>query len=154
MKTDKFLNLLETNDAKELIFEYETGEYVPAAYHITEIKNVSIESVDCGGRPHSEQQTVVQLWHNGKETGKFMTAKKANKIFSIVDKVKPINREAKILFEYGNKNIRTSHFEVQEIVETDNRIVLQLFVQPTVCKPKFELQQMVGAGCCSGSGCC
>jgi len=152
MKTNDFLSLLNNNESKEVVFEYETGQYVPKAYHITEIKNVAIQSVDCGGRPHSEKQTVVQLWHDGKEKGNYMTAKTANKIFNIVDKVTPMTQDAKILFEYGNTTMRTSHFEVQEVVEKDNQIVLQLFVQPTVCKPKFELEL---AGVCSpGSGCC
>lgn len=152
MKTNEFLTLLNEKANKEVVFEYETGQYVPKAYHITEIKSVNIESVDCGGRPHSEKQTVVQLWHDGKEKGNYMTAQKANKIFKIVDKVKPLTQDAKILFEYGNTQIRTSHFEVQEIVENDNQIILQLFVQPTVCKPKFELE--IAGMCEPGSGCC
>ena len=150
MKTNKFLELLEENPNKAVIFEYALGQFVPEAYHITEIKNVSIESVDCGGRPHSEKRTVVQLWHNGKEKGNYMTADKANKIFEIVDKVKPMTREANIYFEYGNENMNTSHFEVQAIEENDDKMVMKLFVQQPVCKPAFELEIACGVG----SGCC
>ena len=48
MKTKAFLELLTTNPDKSLLFEYQTNKAVPEGYHITEIKNISIDSVDCG----------------------------------------------------------------------------------------------------------
>ena len=156
MKTSEFLALLEQNPEKPLLFEYETGQFVPKAYHITEIKNVSIESVDCGGRPHSEKQTIVQLWHNGIEIGSYMEAKKAKKIFDIVEKVKPLVQETEIYFEYGNKTMRTSNFKVQDVVNQDDKITFKLFVEPTACKPILELNilEKVSACCGTSSGCC
>lgn len=157
MKTNEFLELLEQNPEKRLLFEYETGQFVPKAYHITEIKNVNIESVDCGGRPHSEKQTIVQLWHNGFELGNYMEAKKAKKIFDIVDKVKPLTMDTEIYFEYGNKKIRTSNFKVQKVTNQEDKITFQLFVEPTACKPILELNvsQKIKEICCGpGSDCC
>lgn len=159
MKTDKFLELLEQNPEKALLFEYQIGQFVPKAYHITEIKNVSIESVDCGGRPHSEQQTIVQLWHNGKESGEFMPARKAMKIFDVVDKIKPITRDTEIYFEYGNERLNTSNYKIQRVLEEDEKITFQLFVEPTACKPKLEISEVASfknlpLACQPGSGCC
>lgn len=156
MKTNEFLELLAQNPEKPLLFEYETGQFIPEAYHITEIKNVSIESVDCGGKPHSEKQTVVQLWHNGIEIGSYMEAKTAKKIFDIVGKVKPLTMDTEIYFEYGNKEVRTSNFKVQNVINQDDKITLKLFVEPTACKPiqLMNILEQANGSCGTGSGCC
>lgn len=151
MTTKEFLSILKENEGKELIFEFQSGQFIPKAYHITEVKNVHIESVDCGGRPAEYFQTIVQLWHDGKEqSANFMTAKTANKIFSTVDNIKPLRQDTPIFFEWGNADIRTSVYEVNNIEITDNQIVMKAFVPPTVCKPKYELELMgqCGDGCC------
>ena len=49
MKTSEFLKILEKNPNKPLQFEYLNNQIVGEAYHITEVKNVHIDSVDCGG---------------------------------------------------------------------------------------------------------
>ena len=80
MNTGEFLDLLNQNEGKELVFEYKQNEFVPAAYHITEIKSKHINSVDCGGIAHSYDETVVQLWISGEEEkSRAMEAEKALK---------------------------------------------------------------------------
>ena len=149
MKTNEFLELLAQNPEKPLLFEYETGQFVPEAYHITEIKNVSIESVDCGGKPHSEKQTIVQLWHNGIEIGSYMEAKKAKKIFDVVDKVKPFTMDTEIYFEYGNKDLATSNYQVEDVVHELDKIIVKMSVPPVACKPKLGLSTIAEAiKCC------
>lgn len=157
MQTKEFLNLLQEHGEKELLFEYESGQFVHQAYHITEVKNVHIESVDCGGRPDTYNQTVIQLWWNGTEQkDRAMTAEKALSIFKIVEKAKPMRYETPIFFEWGHGDLRASNYSVNEVEITDKRLVVKLFVQPTVCKPIYELAvagQSSGA-CAPGSGCC
>lgn len=151
MKTQEFLNLLVQNEEKELIFEFQAGQFIPKAYHITEVKNVHIESVDCGGRPDEYFQTIVQLWHNGTETSdNFMTAKTANKIFEKVNTMKPIKEDTPIFFEWGDAQNRTSNYEVNAVHIKGNQLIVKTFVPPTVCKPKYELEL---AGKSTG-GCC
>jgi hypothetical protein len=152
MKTKQFLELLTQNEGSELIFEFQEGQFIPKAYHITEIKNIHIESVDCGGRPDEYFQTVVQLWHDGKETAEsFMTAKIANKIFEKVNSIKPLREDTPIFFEWGDAEMRTSVYEVNSVNLIGNKMVVKTFVPPTVCKPKYELEL---AGDCSGTGSC
>lgn len=155
MKTQELLNLLQEQPNKELVFEYAAGTYVPNAYHITEVKNVHIESVDCGGRPDEYYQTIIQLWIGDTlEQERAMTAEKALKILDIVDKMKPMRRDTELFFEYGFGDLRTSNYQVENVIETADKIVLQLYVAPTVCKPKFELELAGGGSCSPGSGCC
>lgn len=146
MKTSEFLNLLQENPELGLEFEVESGQFVKPTFHITEVKNVTIESVDCGGNPDSYKQTIVQLMVNPlEEMRRPWTAKKALDIFNKVEKLKPINQDAEIFFEYGDEKIRTSNFSVEDVLFADGHIRLELFAKPTVCKPSL-------AG--NGNGCC
>lgn len=140
MTTKAFLELLENNPQKELIFEYEANQFVPV-YHITEIKNVYFESIDCGGNAHEEYQTITQLWISPKDflEQKCMTAEKALKIYKIVDGVKPMKRDTTIFFEYGYGDLRTSNYSVEEVVETADQLIIQLFVPKTACKPALQV---------------
>jgi hypothetical protein len=151
MTTTQFLKSLRENHDKELVFEYRKDFFVPMAYHITEVKNVHIDAVDCGGRPSEDFQTIVQLWVSGDEQAdRNMLTEKALKIFDIVDGMKPMRGDADILFEWGDEYLPTSNYRIHELEITDNQLVVKMFVPPTACKPKLELEL---AGC-STVGCC
>jgi hypothetical protein len=53
--------LLEHPDL-ELQFRYAENKLVNAAYHITEIKQAPITSVDCGGVMNKWTEIIMQLW--------------------------------------------------------------------------------------------
>ena len=50
MKTQEFLNLMNEHQDKSLLFEYMPNRLVQPSYHITEVKHLNIESVDCGAK--------------------------------------------------------------------------------------------------------
>ena len=153
MLTKEFMDLLNSNHGKELIFEYEKGHVVPKAYHITEVKNIHFESVDCGGFAHDEYQTVVQLWVSEKEKkDRHMEAQKALKIMNLVDGVKPLRQDTEIFFEYGRGDLRTSNYSVERAEVQEDKIVLKMYVEPTACKPSNSLNvkglEQVVRACC------
>ncbi len=156
MNTKNFLSLIEDHPQKELIFAYGEQQHVPKAYHITEIKNVSIESVDCGGFSHSEKQTIVQLWIDKGETAeRYMTAAKAAKIFQIVNKVKPLSQNANIFFEWGTEGLATSNYQIDDVENSEDKIIVRMSVPATACKPRLQMQEAGDSeACCSGKGCC
>ncbi len=57
-----FKNILQQNSDLHLQFQYEEGKFVDSSYHITEIKQAPIVSVDCGGVMNSWTEVIVQLW--------------------------------------------------------------------------------------------
>ena len=161
MKTNEFLSILETHREKSLLFEYQQGNFVDANYHITEVKNIQIEAVDCGARSDSWKETLIQLWESPdeKDTASYMTAYKALGILKKVNKMRPMEQEAELKFEYGNKNFHTAQLFVNDYAWNERQIIVKLAVEKTTCKARescgvpMEAQE-VTQSCCTESGCC
>ncbi len=162
MKTSEFLHLLENHKNKSLLFEYVPGKWVGANYHITEVKNISVDAVDCGAGTDFWRETVVQLWESPKEREKreFMSAFKALGILNKVDRMKPMVRDAEIKFEYSNDSFHTAQLFVNDYSYNEEKLILNLAVEKTDCKAKetcgiVEPEATVSQeGCTPGSGCC
>jgi len=162
MKTNEFLAILNANPSKELLFEFEPGKLLGANYHITEIKNTQIDSVDCGGRTDQWNETVVQLWESPSEKDKtdYLSTSKAIEILNRVHGLKPMDLEAEVKFEYGNDMFHTAQLYVQEYQNRNTQLLIKLGVEKTTCKAR-ELcgeeitKQVVEVGeCAPNSGCC
>jgi hypothetical protein len=162
MKTQQFLNSLQNNLEKELIFEYAPTKWVGANYHITEIKNIRIDSVDCGGRSDSWQETVVQLWESPKEIGKrdYLKVQKSLEIFNRVNDIKPLLLNTTIKFEYGNDTFHTAQLEASDIEIQEHKLIVKLHTYQTDCKAKelcvpiTKVAKEVSSCCDPATGCC
>ncbi len=155
MKTKEFLNKLKSNSTKELIFEYASNLLVGANYHITEVKNVTINSVDCGGKENNWEETIVQLWESPKEIGKrtYMKSNKAIEIFDRVNSIKPLLLDTEIKIEYGNKSFHTANLVVHSIEEFSDNIIVKLHTDKTQCKA-INPKEKVKTSLASLSNCC
>ena len=163
MKTQEFLNVLKENENKALLFEYNEGQFVDTNYHITEVKNTAIHSVDCGGRADQWNETIIQLWESPEEKGKigYLKVQKASEIFDRVHNIHPIDGEAIVKFEYSNETFHKAHLEIHNIELTSSKVIVKLFVTETDCKakdvcgvPETALASEQQNSCAPGSGCC
>ncbi|MCX2718846.1 DUF6428 family protein [Lentiprolixibacter aurantiacus] len=162
MKTREFIELLEQNPGKSLLFEYRHGETVAPNYHITEIKNVSVDTVDCGAGTDFWKETVIQLWESPveKESRSYMSAFKAMSIINRVDKIKPLQQDAILKFEYGNANFHTAQLPVMGVDIETQQLRVKLAPDITDCKAKSEcgipeeVLSTPATKCAPGSGCC
>lgn len=138
MKTIEFFNLLKDNKDKSLLFEYAPNALVGANYHITEVKHIKVDAVDCGARTDAWNETIVQLWESPSELGKteFMTASKALSILNKVGKMKPYDMNAEVKFEYSNATFNTAQLFVNDFNIKDNQLFLKLAIEKTDCKAK------------------
>jgi len=164
MILNEFLSHLKSKSNKELVFEYSPNCFVGANYHITEVKQVNISSVDCGGREDAWQETVIQLWESPAELNKrdFMKVEKALSILEVVNKKQALRLENVVKFEYSNAHFHTATLHVVAIKEVDDKLVVSLRVEDTRCKapdvcgqPKIKVA--IGEreeSCTPGSGCC
>lgn len=174
MKTNEFFNLLEQNPNKNLRFEYHKGQFAREDFHLTEIKNVTYDTVDCGGVVNEWKETIVQLWENSVPDGNYVDTSKALEIANTVDRVRPIFKDTEIKFEYGNSLFHTAVLSVGE-VEIGEAVTVKLFTEATTCKaqdrattpqekavaccppqPKIKVQmtELSVESCAPGSGCC
>ena len=138
MKTSELFNVLEQHQDKSLLFEYQPGSLVGANYHITEVKHVKIDAVDCGARSDAWNETIIQLWESPAEIGKtkFMTVYKALSIMNKVGRMKPYDMDAEVKFEYSNETFHTAQLFVNDFNIQDQNLILKLAVEKTDCKAK------------------
>ena len=171
MKTQEFFDLLKGHQDKSLLFEYSPGQRVGANYHITEVKHLKIDSVDCGAQTDSWNETIVQLWESPSEIGKteYMSTYKALGILNKVGRIQAYDLDAEVKFEYSNSLFHTAQLFVNDYEILGSKLLLKLAVQKTDCKAKEAcgvpleaakaqskvMEEVEEEGCCTpGGGCC
>lgn len=161
MKTQELFSILETNKNKALLFEYAEGVFVNANYHITEVKHVTIDAVDCGAQTEAWKETIIQLWESPNEIGKteYMSVLKALGILNKVGQIKPYILDAEVKFEYSNSMFHTAQLFINDFEIRGNNLVFKLAIKKTDCKAKelcgvIEEVQADTSSCAPGSGCC
>lgn len=163
MKTHELLDILEANPDKSLLFEYSPGKFVGANYHITEVKHIHVDSVDCGAGTDAWNETIIQLWESPSEINKttFMSSYKALGILKKVGRMKPFHMEAEVKFEYGNKQFHDTHLFVDDYEIQGDNLIFKLAIIKTDCKAKAtcgvpETTEVLenATSCAPESGCC
>jgi hypothetical protein len=163
MKTQELLQLLNQNKEHSLLFEYTANQLVGANYHITEVKHIAIDSVDCGAGVDNWNETIIQLWESPEELGKteYMNVQKALDILLRVGSMKPYDLEAEVKFEYSNAHFHTAQLFLNDYKLSGSQLTFKLGVEKTDCKAKEacgtpELESVLEseASCSPNGGCC
>ncbi len=143
-----------------LHFEYRPGAFIDSGYHITEVKNIVIEAVNCGGKMDTWKETVVQLWEDTDATAtkENLSCYKALGILNKVNRMSPLQGDTEILFEYGNASFHTAQLKVLSINQDSDAITLSLSGTQTDCKAReacmIPVADTVSECCTPESGCC
>jgi len=154
-----FKSALEQNPDLHLQFEYGAGKFVDSSYHITEIKQAPIVSVDCGGQMNSWTEVIVQLWEPSvKEADRSMKVGKALKIVGLVEKSLLLDLNAVVKIEFGNSKFDTRQMYPAEFITEGGAFTVGLVPDFTQCKALARNQSCgtpsVGTSCCEpGAGC-
>ena len=164
----------------DLQFQYAENKWVAPSYHITEIKQAPIVSVDCGGVKNEWTEIIVQLWEPSvKQQERAMKVKKALSIIDVVEKVLPLDGTATVKIEFGNSGFDTRQLYPNDFIMDGENLVIDLRPDTVQCKaierggscgttatgeeccapekPKVELKNLAvaEAACCTpGGGCC
>jgi len=140
MKTQDLFNLLNGHQDKSLLFEYASNSFVGANYHITEVKHIKVDSVDCGAHLDAWNETIVQLWESPSEIGKtkYMTVTKALGILNKVGSMKPYDLSSEVKFEYSNSTFHTAQLFVNDFEIVNNNLIIKLAIEKTDCKANSE----------------
>jgi hypothetical protein len=159
MKPSEFTNwqtfkaTLEKNPELTLQFQYAEDKWVDASYHITEIKQAPIVSVDCGGVMNSWTEIIVQLWEPSvQDNEKAMQVNKALSIIKLVEKSLTLNPLAIVKIEFGNSQFDTRQMYPGNFILNEGNLIVDLSPDFTQCKA------ITRGGSCgtteSGEECC
>jgi len=168
MTTQDLFKLLQQHQDKALLFEYVPNQMVGSNYHITEVKHVAIDSVDCGSKTDFWKETIVQLLESPNDLevsgGKteYMSVYKVLTILKKVGKMKPYDLDSEVKFEYSNTSFHTAQLFVNDYDVVDQNLIVKLAIEKTDCKAKetcgaTEVSTSVASNlepCCASDGNC
>jgi hypothetical protein len=155
MTTQEFIETLRQNAGKELGFVFPNGSPLPAGYHFTEVKNIRVESVDCGATADQWTETVIQLWLPASATeGHAMSTTKALDILKKVDSLRPMDKQAPCRFEAENESGVTVVYDVSRAEANANSLSVALTTQRTQCKAQKRDASACGGTSETASSCC
>ncbi|MDQ6478070.1 DUF6428 family protein [Dyadobacter sp. LHD-138] len=153
MNWQAFKNRLLENPDRVLQFQYGENLFVDTSYHITEIKQAPIVSVDCGGVMNSWTEVIVQLWEPPVgETERAMKVSKALSIINLVEKSLRLNPNATVKIEFGNSKFDTRQMYPGEFHTEGDSFTVNLVPDFTQCKALTRNESCgttaSGASCC------
>jgi hypothetical protein len=169
----KFKETLVHNPLLDLQFQYAGDKWVSPSYHITEIKQAPITSVDCGGVKNAWTEIIVQLLEPlALQQERAMKVSKALSIIDLVEKVLSLDANATVKIEFGNSEFDTRQLIPKQFINDGENLIIDLSPDMVQCKAierggscgepkqaekqKVELKNLASeASCCTpGSGCC
>lgn len=157
------LGALRAEPQRPLEFWLHGDPLVGPGYHVTEVKAVTIEAMDCGGRADAWRETVIQLKDGNAQEAQagFMTTRKFLAIYDRVAKSVPVRGEAEVRFEYGNSVTPAMQYHVTHVEPQAGRVIVHLRTPGVQCKASEACGQPATAqpveaapGCAPASGCC
>lgn len=147
---------LEAAPAKPLRFTVAGQKLVPNDFHVTEIKKVSIESLDCGGGASAWEELVIQLWSpRGDDTPQPMTVEKFSKILAKAGALPLLDGEH-VRFEYAPLGQPAVQYALDSLNAAGDALEVELTPPYVACKPiergqRSELSIIGEAACCAPS---
>lgn len=158
--TVTFLEDLRAQSQRPLEFHLDGETLVPVGYHVTEVKAVTIEAMDCGGKANAWRETVIQLMDGNAEEAKagFMTNRKFLAIYDRVVRHIPVRDQAEVRLEYGNNVTPAMQYHVSHVEAQPERVVVHLRTPGVQCKAGeacgLPSEASTDADCAPESGCC
>lgn len=135
LKWNSFKAQLEQQPAQLLQFQYAEHKWVNANYHITEIKQSEITSVDCGGKLDRWTEIIVQLWEPvANNDTRAMEVSKALSIVEVVEGKMTLDENAIVKIEFGNSDFDTRQMYPGDFVLEGENLIINLLADVTQCK--------------------
>lgn len=135
MNWKSFKDKLLMHPELDLQFQYSVDKWVDASYHITEIKQAPILSVDCGGVMNRWTEIIVQLWEpEDQQQLRSMKVSKTLSIIETVEKKLPLNPLATVKIEFGNSKFDTRQMFLNELSIDGDNLIVDLRPDAVQCK--------------------
>ena len=167
MNWNTFKTKLAQFPEHHLQFEFAQNTRVHPSFHITEIKQANITSVDCGGKMNAWTEIIVQLWEpNIQDSLPSMKVEKALSIIEMVEKTLSLNPNSPVKIEFGNEAFDTRQMHPQDFEINGDEIIVKLLADKTQCKAidrgdscgtptqNVKLSEIQNSCCSPESNCC
>jgi Family of unknown function (DUF6428) len=149
MKTRDFIKALRRSPEKSLLFANANGDAIHRGYHLTEIKAVSNDTVDCGGQKNRWNETILQLWVPASADDDYMPAGKFVSIYDKVCKLVSLDEDAEIRIEYGDETFFPTAYHVANVTEGNKDLRVVLEPPAATCKARDRARNAKSESCCS-----
>lgn len=144
MKLSEIKTILATAEAVN--FQVETGELVPAHFHVTEVGIITKNFIDCGGTVRQEKVANFQLWDADDYEHRLKAGKLLN-IISLSEKVLGMeDLEIEVEYQSGTIGKYDLGFDGTNFL---------LLTKQTAClaREACGVEEVVNS-CTPGGGCC
>lgn len=132
---ETFKGQLAAHPDLTLQFQYGEGQWVDASYHITEIKQAQVVSVDCGGQMNTWTEIIVQLWEPPlQDSERAMQVNKALSIVKVVENALPLHPLGIVKVEFGNAQFDTRQMYPKDFSIDGENMIVNLIADFTQCK--------------------
>lgn len=149
MKTKKLIEILRDAPDKQLLFLNAKGDVIHPGYHLTEIKAVAYDTVDCGGQKNRWRETILQLWVPENAENDYMKAGKFVRIYDKVRGLVSVDEDAEARIEYEDKNFFPVAYFIADMNEEKDALRFVLEPPATTCKARDRAQSRNAESCCA-----
>ena len=151
MNTSSFLQILREHGDLPLVFRAQ-GEIVSPGYHLTEVKRVSYETMDCGAMTHRWAETQFEIWvppladvtpgRGHMPAGKFL------RIIDRVEKQLPLHGDVVARIHASFEGQPAALHDIEAVNVRDGRLWVELVPDRTRCKAAERRVADLTGGCC------
>jgi hypothetical protein len=151
MNTSSFLAALRANFNLPLVFRA-GREVVNPGYHLTEVKRVSYETMDCGAMTHRWSESQFEVWVPtlaNLEPGRgHMPAAKFMKIIERVEAEAPLQGESTARIHASFAGQPAALYDIDAVTAHDGKLWIELTGDRTRCKAAERTIGAATGGCC------
>jgi hypothetical protein len=147
MKTSAFLASLRQHAGLPLVFRAQ-GETVSPGYHLTEVKRVNYETMDCGAMTHEWAETQFEIWVPAGAAAGDRGPMAASKFLRIVERVEaklPLNGAAEARIHASFPGQPAALYDIAAVQAGAQELRIELTPDRTRCKAA-ERQLATAAG--------
>jgi hypothetical protein len=151
MNTSSFLAALRANTSLPLVFR--TGrQTVAPGYHLTEVKRVTYETMDCGAMAHHWAESQFEIWVPALAElgpgGRLMPAKKFLQIIDRVETELPLNGDAVARIHASFEGQPAALYDIEGVTARDGHVWVELSPDKTRCKAAERRLASGSSDCC------
>lgn len=154
MNTSAFLSALRANPALPLVFRSGNAS-VSSGYHLTEVKRVSYETMDCGAMTHRWSETQFELWvpplGGGLPGRDPMPAGKFTAIIDRVEKELLLDGETEARVHASLGDHPAALYSIAATHAHEDRLLVELTPDRTRCKATERRVASLTGGCCDSA---